>query len=115
MTRGTTPPKIDTPLAQRAKSSRNMICAVIAICIIPLSALSQGQDSTPWERDLLVLNELLPGRYDNVDQHYFERRRGASSLELHIRAHTKIQRVTSEIGSLSYLVTDFIDYDPAEP
>lgn len=57
------------------------------------AALGQGQDSTPAERNLLVMAQMLPGEYDNANQHYFDRRRGLPDEDRHPRVHTTITRV----------------------
>lgn len=57
--------------------------------------MAQGQDSTPAQRNLLIISELLPGVYDNVNQHYFERRRELDEAERHPRIKTTITRVTA--------------------
>lgn len=36
---------------------------------------AQGQDSTPWSRDLQVIEVMLPGFYSNANQAYFDGRR----------------------------------------
>lgn len=36
------------------------------------AAFSQGQDSTPFERDLQVIDALLPGKFANANQAYFD-------------------------------------------
>ena len=59
----------------------------------PLLAPAQGQDSTPGERNLRVMAELLPGYYDNANQHYFDRRRGLPEADRHARISTTITRV----------------------
>ena len=46
-------------------------------CLTPTgSVLAQGQDSTPTERNALVMAELLSRVYDNYNQVYFDRRIG---------------------------------------
>ena len=37
--------------------------------------LAQGQDTTPWSRDLQVIEVMLPGLYSNANQAYFDGRR----------------------------------------
>jgi hypothetical protein len=37
--------------------------------------LAQGQDTTPWSRDLQVIEVMLPGFYSNANQAYFDGRR----------------------------------------
>lgn len=46
-------------------------------------AFGQGQDSTPAERQLQVLAELLPGHYSNANQAYFDTRRGLPEQARH--------------------------------
>ena len=57
------------------------------------TAWTQGQDSTPGERYLLVMAELLPGIYDNANQHYFDKRRALEEEDRHSRINVSITRV----------------------
>jgi CpeT/CpcT family protein DUF1001 len=57
------------------------------------TALAQGQDSTPGERWLLLMAEMLPGHYDNINQNYFDRRRKLPEADQHPRLTTRIRRV----------------------
>ena len=47
--------------------------------LLPLTyagqSLAQGQDTTPWSRDLQVIGVMLPGFYSNANQAYFDGRR----------------------------------------
>ena len=47
--------------------------------LLPLTyvgqGLAQGQDTTPWSRDLQVIEVMLPGFYSNANQAYFDGRR----------------------------------------
>ncbi len=58
-------------------------------------AAAQGQDSTPGERSLLIMAELLPGQYDNMNQSYFDGRRKLPEPDRHERIHTTITRVNA--------------------
>jgi hypothetical protein len=70
----------------------------------PLVSAAQGQDSTPGERWLRVMAELLPGQYDNANQHYFDRRRGLPEADRHVRIGTTITRVAAPaFGSHAFL------------
>jgi len=40
---------------------------------------AQGQDTTPWSRDLQVIEVMLPGFYSNANQAYFDGRRNADT------------------------------------
>ena len=42
-------------------------------------SLAQGQDTTPWSRDLQVIAVMLPGFYSNANQAYFDGRRRADN------------------------------------
>jgi hypothetical protein len=57
------------------------------------AAYGQGQDSTPGERNLRVIAELLPGAYDNANQQYFDGRRQLPQADRHPRIHTTITRI----------------------
>ena len=78
---------------------RNMLTPILAAasgCLLASGiAVAQGQDSTPAERNLRVMAELLPGEYDNANQHYFDRRRQLAEADRHARIHTTITRVTA--------------------
>jgi hypothetical protein len=56
-------------------------------------AMAQGQDSTPAERNLLIMAELLPGIYDNANQSYFDKRRKLPDADRHARINVRIERV----------------------
>ena len=56
-------------------------------------AFAQGQDSTPTERNALVIAELLAGVYDNYNQVYFDRRLGYPEAERHDRREIRFDRV----------------------
>ena len=49
------------------------ICSFAAAFFV-LPAFGQGQDSTPEERDLMVIAEMLEGGYSNANQAYFDYR-----------------------------------------
>ncbi|MEE4174776.1 MAG: hypothetical protein V2I57_11035 [Xanthomonadales bacterium] len=54
-------------------------------------ALAQGQDSTPGERYLRIVAELLPGTWDNANQHYFDKRRDLPGEARHRRTQVEIE------------------------
>ena len=53
--------------------TRTIAVAVLALLAGQLHA--QGMDSTPAERQLRILAEMLPGHYSNANQAYFDGRR----------------------------------------
>lgn len=71
-----------------------MIACVI-LATVSATAFAQGQDSTPGQRYLRVIAELLPGHYDNVNQYYFEGRRRVELADRHARISTTIRRVNA--------------------
>lgn len=55
----------------------SLICSLIwpLALMYPAKSLAQGQDTTPWSRDLQVIEVMLPGFYSNANQAYFDGRR----------------------------------------
>lgn len=75
-----------------------------ALMLIAASATPQGQDSTPARRNLLIMAEMLPGEYDNMNQNYFDGRRKLPESERHPRVHTTITRVEApRFGPFAFL------------
>lgn len=66
---------------------------VTGLWCAPCLAMAQGQDSTPGQRNLLIMTELLPGIYDNANQNYFDTRRNLTATDRHARIETTITRV----------------------
>ena len=57
------------------------------------TAAAQGYDSTPAERHLRILTELLPGHYSNTNQVYFDGRRNLPAAERHQPREFTIRRI----------------------
>ncbi|MXW44670.1 MAG: hypothetical protein F4109_05310 [Gammaproteobacteria bacterium] len=76
---------------------RNLKSTLAAACLVTLlpagPAFAQGEDSTPTERDVLVLAELLTRVYDNYNQVYFDQRIGYPENERHDRIELRVDRV----------------------
>ncbi|MDH4042671.1 MAG: CpcT/CpeT family chromophore lyase, partial [Gammaproteobacteria bacterium] len=69
---------------------------LLCVGLLPIGAVfAQGQDSTPAERNLRVMAELLPGEYNNANQHYFDKRRNLEDADRHLRIHTSITPVNA--------------------
>lgn len=65
---------------------------------------AQGRDSTPAGRHRLVLAELLPGVYDNVNQHHFDARRQLPEADRHERMRTTLTRIAAPaFGEFAFL------------
>ncbi len=54
-------------------------CVALLVLLAPPMAFAQGQDSTTWARDKMVIAEMLPGVYSNTNQVYFDTRTGLSA------------------------------------
>jgi len=57
------------------------IAAGILLVLSPALSFAQGQDSTTWARDMMVIAEMLPGVYGNANQVYFDTRTGQPEQE----------------------------------
>lgn len=73
---------------------------------------AQGQDSTPAQRYLRVLAQLLPGVYDNANQNYFDRRRQLAEADRHARMHLEVSSITApRLGEHVFLWTTTVTVD----
>lgn len=68
---------------------------LLGAALLAPPAFSQGQDSTLGERSLLIMAELMPGIYDNINQNYFDGRRKLPDADRHARINTTITRVNA--------------------
>ena len=81
---------------------RQLLMLIIMGMSLPVFA--QGQDSTPAERNLLIMAEMLPGVYDNANQAYFDERRGLPDEDRHQRTSTTITRIDAPaFGDFAFL------------
>lgn len=106
-----------SPCARGGRALPGLIMNLGLLCLALTAgpARAQGQDSTPAARDLLILAELLPGEYDNANQHYFDRRRGLDEDDRHARVHVRIQRVDAPaFGEQVYLWNSTVTTGEAE-
>ena len=62
---------------------------------------AQGQDSTSFERDELIINEFLPGIYSNYNQVYFNNRSKVLNEERHERREIEIKEIKTNVFSVS--------------
>ena len=65
------------PLRILGSSTFPLIFTLVGLISLahPGKSLAQGQDTTPWSRDLQVIEVMLPGFYSNANQAYFDGRR----------------------------------------
>jgi hypothetical protein len=88
----------------------------ITMLAVPSAAWAQGQDSTPAERDIMVIAEMLPGIYDNVEQVYFDQRRKLPQAQRHDRARISITRVAAPaFGERVFFVKESLAPDFDKP
>ena len=78
-------------------AGRTGIIAVLALLSAPLFA--QGMDSTPAERQLRILAEMLPGHYSNANQAYFDVRRKLPETARHGKLEISIAAATDYSGA----------------
>ncbi len=78
---------------RRPLSHALIVLAGFASLATASPAFAQGEDSTPTERNAMVLAELLARVYDNYNQVYFDRRIGYPENERHDRIEIRVERV----------------------
>ncbi len=78
------------PLALALRSWRSLSTSLLLI--VWGAVLAQGQDGTPGQRNLQIMNELLVGTYDNANQHYFDGRLELADELRHERLHLVVER-----------------------
>jgi hypothetical protein len=77
--------------------TRTIAVAVLALLACQLHA--QGMDSTPAERQLRILAEMLPGHYSNANQAYFDVRRQLPETARHGRLEISITPASDYTGN----------------
>lgn len=75
---------------------RSVFSTVFMAAVASSTAFAQGQDSTPGERNLLVLSELLPGIYSSANQALFDARRGIVEAERHGREEFEVTAIEGD-------------------
>lgn len=66
------------------------------------AAHAQGEDGTPAERNVLIISEMLSGRYDNANQAYFDRRLKKAEPSVHERMHLVVNPVDADISEHAF-------------
>ncbi len=100
------------PTRTERPRSRVYLAALTGLaCLITTGpAFAQGEDSTPTERNVLVIAEVLAGVYDNYNQVYFDRRLGHPENERHDRREMRVSRVGGP-DSMLLAYREFADGD----
>ncbi len=81
--------------------------AFLASVFFSIGVFAQGQDSQPEDRDLLVIETMLLGGFDNANQNYFDQR-GKRDIR-HRRIHAEV--VQAENGG-GFIASAYWDNDP---
>lgn len=74
----------------------NLISFITIYAMFGSAVYAQGQDSTPAERDIMILSEMLPGLYDNANQSYFDVRLKQPKSQRHEGVYSQISRVATK-------------------
>lgn len=92
------------PSRAPGQTVQRLVALALLLAVTTGTAWAQGQDSTPGERHLLVMAELLPGVYDNVNQAYFDGRRKLPPGDRHPRTSVTVTRVAAPaFGEFAFL------------
>ena len=72
---------------------------------------AQGEDSTKYERDEMVISEFLPGLYSNYNQVYFNNRGKVPDEERHLRREIEVLEIETNIFSVkdTYVMANVFD------
>lgn len=77
----------------------------MTLSLLPAFAFAQGTDGTAAERDLMVLAELLVGRWDNGEQAMFEPRVKVPVADRHPHNAISIERVSVQLNRVKLRLT----------
>ena len=79
---------------------------VMLLAVSTTTCYAQGEDSSTAERDLLVIEAMLPGIYANANQSYFDGRGDRDEK------HRPLFLDVRSAGDRSFVVTGYFDNDP---
>ncbi|MDX2222852.1 MAG: CpcT/CpeT family chromophore lyase [Rhodospirillaceae bacterium] len=66
-----------------------------------------SNDQSPLQRDLMVIEALMPGTYNNYEQVYFDDRLDLPADQRHARVHTEIRRIPNDrFGPSAFYIMD---------
>jgi len=74
--------------------------ATILLSVFSSISFAQGEDSTKYERDEMIISEFLPGIYSNYNQVYFNNRGKVPDDERHLRREIEVQEIETNIFSV---------------
>jgi hypothetical protein len=104
---------------------RAFVLASLGLAIVVAAAFAQSpaperkpgwsNDQSPLQRDLMVVDAILPGTYNNYEQTYFNRRLNVPDDRRHRLVHTEIRRIPdARFGEHAFYVQDHLDDDPSK-
>ena len=74
-----------------------------------------SSDQSPLQRDMMVMNAIMPGTYDNYEQTYFNKRLDIPADQRHRHIHTEIRKIPdARFGEHAFYVQDYWDDDPSK-
>lgn len=82
------------------------ISALVIAVITAASAVAQ--DQPPLQRDLMIISELFPGTYDNMEQVYFDNRLNLDEDIRHERVLSEVRRIPNDrFGEHAFFILDY--------
>ena len=73
-----------------------------------LGSTAFGQDQSPLQRELMIIDELFPGTYDNMEQVYFDRRLNLPAAQRHQRVRSEVRRIPgNRFGEHAFFILDY--------
>jgi len=87
------------------KNLHKTIAMVMLLAAFSRTCFAQGEDSSTADRDLMVIEAMLPGIYANASQNYFDRR--GDRDEKHGALFVDVRSA----GDNSFVVTGYVDND----
>ena len=85
--------------------------AAILVSVFSSISFAQGEDSTKYERDEMIISEFLPGIYSNYNQVYFNNRGKVPDEERHLRREIEVQEMETNIFSVkdTFVMTNIFE------
>lgn len=72
------------------------------------AAAVSAQDQPPLQRDLMIISELFPGTYDNMEQVYFDNRLELLEELRHERVMSEVRRIPNDrFGENAFFILDY--------
>ena len=72
------------------------------------STAAQAQDQPPLQRQMMIIDELFPGTYDNMEQVYFDQRLNLPAQQRHQRVRSEVRRIPgNRFGEHAFFILDY--------